>query len=79
MIGTTEMLDCLRREGYAASAGYLQYLLRDRVLRPPARKIGGSFVWEPEDVERLRPALRGRGRGPCERSRADCLTHENGR
>ncbi len=64
MLGTTAMLDQLRGEGYTVSAGYLQYLLRERTLAPPAARIAGVFIWEPADVDRVRRALRRRGRGP---------------
>ena len=64
MQGTSEVLDRLRAEGFEVSVGYLQYLLRERVIPTPAARIGGVFVWSPADEERLRGELIRRGRGP---------------
>ena len=76
---TREVIDRLRNEGYSVSPGYLQYLLRERILRAPSERFGGAYVWRELDIERLRSVLKRRERGPGERSRADRLTHGNGR
>lgn len=60
---TREVIDRLRNEGYAVSPGYVQYLLRERILRPPSERFGGAYVWQEPDIERLRSVLRRRRRG----------------
>ena len=64
MLGTSDVLDRLRVEGFDVSAGYLQYLIRERIFEPPAQRIGGAYAWEDADVRRLRSLLVRRGRGP---------------
>ena len=64
MHGTTDVLDRLRGEGFQVSVGYLQYLLRERVVVPPAERVSSIFVWEEADVQRLKSELLRRGRGP---------------
>ena len=64
MLGTTELVDALRGEGYQLSHAYLVYLLRERVIRPPSKGPGGAFIWSPGEVWALRDALRRRGRAP---------------
>jgi hypothetical protein len=59
---TSQVIDRLRREGYAVSPGYLQYLLRERILRAPSERFAGAYVWRENDFERLRQVLRRRGR-----------------
>jgi hypothetical protein len=76
---TREVIDRLRDEGYSVSPGYLQYLLRERILRAPSERFGGAYVWREPDIERLRSVLKRRERSPGERSRVDRRTHENGR
>ena len=66
MLGTSEMLDKLREEGYRVSMGYLQYLLRERFVEPPTQKIGGNFVWTEQHVEDVRTILERKGRGPSD-------------
>jgi len=65
MDGTTSVVDKLRLEGFSVNAGYVQYLLRDRILHCPAKGPGGVLVWHESDVARLRSELRRRGRGPA--------------
>ena len=65
MQGTSEVLDRLRAEGFEVSVGYLQYLLRERIIPAPQQRVGSAFVWEDEDEQRLRRELIKRGRGPC--------------
>ena len=64
MVGTTQMLEQLRGEGYQVSPGYLQYLLREGLLTAPQKVFCGIYVWGPSDVSRLQSLLRRRGRGP---------------
>jgi hypothetical protein len=60
---TREVIDRLQNEDYAVSPGYLQYLLRERILCPPSERFGGAYIWQESDIERLRSVLRRRGRG----------------
>lgn len=62
MQGTTKVINQLREEGYQISPGYLQYLLRERILSPPKERFLGSYVWGEEDIERLRRVLQHRSR-----------------
>jgi hypothetical protein len=64
MVGTAQVLDQLRAEGFEVSHSYLGWLIRDRLFIPPEKAPGGAWVWQPADIERLRQALRRRGRGP---------------
>ena len=66
MQGTTEVLDGLRAEGFLVSVGYLQYLLRERIIPSPKIRVGSAFAWEEEEVARLRAELLRRGRGPLQ-------------
>jgi hypothetical protein len=65
MLGSRELVDELRREGYDVSHAYLAYLLRERVIPSPVKAPGGAFLWSPVDVAALRRELRRRGRGPA--------------
>ncbi|MFO7958725.1 MAG: hypothetical protein R6V05_14760 [Candidatus Brocadiia bacterium] len=71
---TREVIDRLRDEGYSVSPGYLQYLLRERILRAPSERFAGAYVWREPDIDRLRSVLKRRERGPGSVAR-----HENGR
>jgi len=64
MLGTTDVLDQLREDGFRVSAGYLRFLFRERILAPPLQRVGGVFAWDETDAERLRSLLLRRGRGP---------------
>jgi len=64
MDGTADVIDGLRDDGYDVTAGYVQYLIRERVLPAPERRVGGVFVWSEPEVQRLRVVLCRRGRAP---------------
>lgn len=66
MQGTSEVVDMLRAEGFDVYPGYVQSLIRERVL-PAPDKFSGLFIWREPDVDRLRSELRRRDRGPAER------------
>ena len=63
MKGTTTVVDELRAEGYEVNCGYVQYLLRDRILVAPEKGPGGLLIWAQADIERLKATLRRRSRG----------------
>jgi len=69
MLGTLNVVDDLRREGFCVNLGYVQYLLRERVVPMPEKAPGGALVWEPFHIDRLKAELRRRGRGPEETPR----------
>ena len=64
MVGTTEVVDQLRGQGYELSHAYLAYLLRERVLATPEKGPGGAFLWAEAEIAALRRELVRRGRGP---------------
>ena len=64
MLGTSELLDRLREEGYETSHSYVAYLLRERIIPSPPKGPGGALVWGPTDIARLRAELARRRRGP---------------
>jgi len=64
VIGTTDVLDKLREEGFIVTVGYLNYLLRERIVATPEKRVGGVLLWEEADIDRLKYALQRRGRGP---------------
>jgi len=64
MLGTTQVLDKLREEGYEVSHSYIAYLLRERVIRVPEKGPGGVLLWSDADVARLEAELAHRKRGP---------------
>lgn len=55
----------LRKEGFKVTYSYAAYLLRERIVAPPAAKLGFGYVWEEADIQRLRSVLIRRGRGPA--------------
>jgi len=61
-LGTKEVLEQLKDEGFSTYAGYLSYLLRDKPELKPAGRVGGQYLWLPEDLEPLRAELRKRGK-----------------
>lgn len=63
--GTTAVIDRLRSQGYDVSVGYVQWLLRDRIIATPMKGPGGVLLWRPGDVRRLQDELARRGRGPA--------------
>ena len=67
MRSTAQIVDDLRNDGYDVSCGYVAYILRERVIALP-QEIGGIWLWEQADVDRLCGELRRRGRGPEQRS-----------
>jgi len=64
MLGTTEIVDELRKEGWAISHAYISYLIRERVIRSPHKGPGGVLLWSSTDVAALRRELLCRHRGP---------------
>ena len=64
MVGTSELLDRLREEGFEASHSYVAYLLRERIISSPPKGPGGALLWSPANVAALRRELAARGRGP---------------
>jgi len=64
--GTTAVIDRLRSQGYEVSTGYVQWLLRDRIIASPIKGPGGVLLWRPADAARLQAELIRRGRGPTE-------------
>ncbi len=73
-LGTSEVVRDLRREDYAVSPSYVNYLIREGILPAPEKCPGGALCWAEADVDRLRSILKRRGRGPSE-----VLTQEGGR
>lgn len=71
MLGTSDILDRLRSQGYRVSVGYLQYLLRERIVPTPEERVGGVLVWEEADIDRLKHTLIRRNRGPAETRRPE--------
>ena len=67
--GTTSVVDGLRSQGYDVTVGYVQWLLRDRIIAAPMKGPGGVLLWRPGDVARLQAELVRRGRGPEESPR----------
>lgn len=65
MDGTTAVVDRLRDQGFDVCHGYVQYLIRDRIVPSPPKGPGGVLLWEPSDVQRLRSELLRRRRGPA--------------
>ena len=65
-IGTRDLVDEMREQGYQVTRGYVQALIRERHLPPPEKVPGGAYVWGDGDIYRLRGILRRRGRGPVE-------------
>ena len=68
MLGTRNVIQRLRREGYDVSCGYVMYVLRDGLMPPPQKGPANVFLWTDIDVARLRRILAKRGR------RLDLLT-----
>ena len=66
MIGSTELVDNLRDDGWDVSHGYVMSLIRERHLPAPPKGPGGAFVWQEADIDRLESILRRRDRGPVE-------------
>lgn len=64
MLGTTQLADELRADGYGISHAYIAYLLRERVIPTPEKGPGGVLLWSPAEAEALRRELLRRGRGP---------------
>ena len=64
---TSGVVDRLRGEGWQITVGYLAYLLRECPLLRPETRAGQLYLWQPADIERLKVALRDRGRGPVPR------------
>lgn len=64
MIGSSQVVRELKKEGYKISHSYLAYLLREDIICLPAKGPGGVYLWESNNVEELIDELRQRGRGP---------------
>jgi len=64
--GTTAVIDRLRSQGYEVSTGYVQWLLRDRIIATPMKGPGGVLLWRSGDVARLQSELARRGRAPTQ-------------
>jgi len=67
MLGSADVVKQLTEEGYDLNMSYLQWLMRDDIIRPPA-KLGNVYAWTEPDVDRLRSELRRRDRGPAART-----------
>ena len=65
MQATSDVVRSLQNEGYDVSCGYVSYVIRERIIALP-RKVGGIWLWDESDIDRLRSELRRRGRGPVE-------------
>lgn len=66
LFGTSEINDTLSAQGFDVYPGYIQSLIRERVLPAPEKGPGGAFFWHDADVDRLKSILRRRGRGPAD-------------
>jgi hypothetical protein len=77
MLGTTDVLDRLREEGYDISHSYVAYLLRERIVHLPEKGPGGALIWLPTDIAALRRELGRRGRGPVEREEGGLRVRQN--
>ena len=44
MQSTSSVVDALRVEGFSVNLGYVQYLIRDRIIAAPADRLGGTFI-----------------------------------
>lgn len=64
MLGTAQLVERLREEGYTVGPNYLAYLLREGVVPKPNKAPGGALVWDPPCVAALRAELLRRNRGP---------------
>ena len=64
MLGTTDLVDRLRAEGFAVTRTYVAWVLSDRHIPTPEKGPGGALIWSDADVLRLRGFLCRRGRGP---------------
>lgn len=64
MKDTREVVNDLRAEGFRVNRGYVSWTIRDLHLSAPEMKVGGAFVWNDEDIIRLRQFLLRQGRGP---------------
>ena len=64
MVGTKEAINSLRDSGYAVTAGYVAWLIRDSWLPSPEKGPGGCLCWTEADVDRLESLLKRKGRGP---------------
>ena len=64
---TGEVVAVMRAEGFELTPGYLDFLIRERHVPPPERNRAG-YIWAKADIDRLRGALRRRGRGPAKRA-----------
>ena len=62
---TSQVVDDLRARGFNVRQSTVHSYIRDRDLPAPEAKLGGSFVWDMGDVQRLESLLRRRGRGPA--------------
>lgn len=62
-LSTEQVIRQLEGEGFDVTWGYIQFLMRERHLKPPER-VGRALIWHSQDVERLKILLRKRGRLP---------------
>ncbi len=62
MVGTTQVLEALRGEGFKVSHSHLGWLIRDRIFIPQQKGPRGAWFWGPGDAEGPRHVLRRRGR-----------------
>ena len=69
MQGTAEVVRRLKAEGFEVGEGYLRYLLREQIVKTPAKRVGRTLVWEEEEIRRLKAELLRRGRGPADAGR----------
>ena len=73
MQATSDVVQNLKAEGFSVNCGYVSYVLRERLIARP-QKVGGIWLWDEPDADRLRSLLRRRGRGPVQ-THAGSLVH----
>ncbi len=61
--GTREVIDTFREQGYTINYDWLRWLMRARHFEEP-EKVLTVWVWEKDDISRLRKVLNKRGKGP---------------
>jgi len=59
---TADVIAELRGQGLVVDTHYIKYMIRSGRIPKPRYKMGRSFGWLPEDIERLRRVLIARGR-----------------
>ena len=62
-VGTREVIDRLKADGFDCNESYLTFLVRQGHVAAP-EKVCHALVWADADVHRVKAALWRRGRGP---------------